>query len=319
LQVKVDKVAQDATGHVVQFYERVDDLVANVVPFLAEGLLAGDVAVLVATDEHSRAFMAGLEAAGIDWTTARAEQRLIVLDAGAALARFMTDEHPDGDLFDDVIGGVVRDAAATGRGVRAYGEMVAMLWDAGLVTAAIELEDLWNDLGGEVTFKLYCAYPASSVIDDAHAHALARVCQQHSAIVSSSPTMAPSPCGDITVEDSRSFERDAQAPRNARAFVTDALTRWDHTELAETASLIVSELATNAIIHARTAFTVTVASLVDGVRITVRDSNTKLPRRRDASPAASSGRGLDIVAKLARNWGAVTTQDGKLVWAELGP
>ncbi|HKN54355.1 MAG TPA: hypothetical protein VJX66_17775 [Amycolatopsis sp.] len=63
---------------------------------------------------------------------------------------------------------MIRAAAGAGRPVRAYGEMVAWLWDAGLAGAAIKLEAMWNDLGRAEAFSLYCGYPLDSVA--AHAH-----------------------------------------------------------------------------------------------------------------------------------------------------
>ena len=77
----------------------------------------------------------------------------------------------------------MRDAAASGRRVRAYGEMVALLWDAGDVLGAIELETLWHELGRELSFSLFCSYPASSVSGPEHAQALHQVCHLHSAVL----------------------------------------------------------------------------------------------------------------------------------------
>ena len=74
----------------------------------------------------------------------------------------------------------MRRAAATGRPVRAYGEMVALLWEHGDVLAAIELEELWNDLGRELDFSLLCAYRSASVQGDEHAQALEQVRLLHS-------------------------------------------------------------------------------------------------------------------------------------------
>ena len=89
------------------------------------------------------------------------------------------------DAFFEVIGGVIRDAVGTGRPVRAYGEMVALLWEAGDVLAAIDLETLWNELASELPFALYCAYHSESVAANEHADALHDVCRLHSAVIPS--------------------------------------------------------------------------------------------------------------------------------------
>ncbi len=78
-----------------------------------------------------------------------------------------------------------------------------------------------------------------------------------------------------------------------------------------------SELATNDVVHARSSFTVTLAFRPAGLRISVRDMSGVLPTRRQASGADRSGRGLGLVASIARGWGAKPLRDGKVVWAEL--
>jgi hypothetical protein len=147
--------------HVVQFYDRAEDLTANVGRYLAGALHAGGGAIVAATGAQLEAFSARLPAEGVNFASARASGDLIVLDAAETLATLMVNGRPDRARFDTVIGHIVREQVASGRPIRVYGEMVALLWDQGLVTGAIELEDLWNDLGGRVPMSLFCAYPAA--------------------------------------------------------------------------------------------------------------------------------------------------------------
>ena len=65
--------------------------------------------------------------------------------------------------------------------------MVALLWDDGNVAAALELEDLWNDLAATRAFVLLCAYPMRAFEDPASAAAFKRICDQHSAVIPSEP------------------------------------------------------------------------------------------------------------------------------------
>jgi anti-sigma regulatory factor (Ser/Thr protein kinase) len=81
------------------------------------------------------------------------------------------------------------------------------------------------------------------------------------------------------------------------------------------AVLIASELATNAVLHARSAFTVQVWPDGDGITIEVRDDNPRLPAPGSAGPRDLSGRGLQLVAALAQSWGIHPDHDGKSVWA----
>ncbi len=169
-------------GHVVQFYGHDGELAESVGGYLAEALESGAAAVVVSTAAHWLAFSERLTAAGIDVTAARAAGDLVVADAAATLRLFLTGDQPDPGDFQRVIGGLIRLAAGGGRAVRIYGEMVALLWDAGQVSAAIELEALWNELGALLSFSLVCGYPVQSVSGDGHADALHQVCGLHSAI-----------------------------------------------------------------------------------------------------------------------------------------
>jgi anti-sigma regulatory factor (Ser/Thr protein kinase) len=103
------------------------------------------------------------------------------------------------------------------------------------------------------------------------------------------------------------------AVRAARQFVVEQLPGGG---VADTAALLVSELATNAVEHARTDFTVRVV-LADSLRVEVADRSPALPVRRQVPVQAERGRGLSIVDTLAARWGTSTTEDGKVVWFEL--
>ena len=65
--------------------------------------------------------------------------------------------------------------------------MVSLLWDAGLVNAAIEVEVMWNELGGQHPFSLLCAYPARPVTCSHYLDALTEVCRTHTEVTGSPP------------------------------------------------------------------------------------------------------------------------------------
>ena len=309
-----------AGDHVVQFYEHDSELFRTVGEYLAHALRTGGVAIVIATEAHRRGFELELEAAGIEPEAALGTSTLVWLDAAATLARFTQAGRVDGDAFREVIGGIVRDAADTGRPVSAYGEMVALLWDAGDVLAAIDLEKLWNDLGLDIPFSLRCAYHCQSVTGHEHADAFDQVCHLHSSVLAAAPSEdRDTPTGDSpAVEVSRQFAADSGSPRAARQFVTDALRDWGHSgTLLDDAQLVLSELATNAIVHACSSFSVVARSENASVRLSVRDHSPLQPTLRANGPMALCGRGLHLVAALARDWGVEATSDGKTVWAEL--
>ena len=169
--------------HFVQFYHHDDALVNSVTTFIAAGLYRGEAAIVVATPAHRASFERELEAAGIDVAAAATRRRYFSLDAAETLDRFMVKGVPDTKKFMDVIGGMVAEVSANGTAVRAFGEMVAILWAEGNRRAALELEELWNELGRIRAFRLFCAYPASSFTGPNAGEPWIHVCKMHSRVL----------------------------------------------------------------------------------------------------------------------------------------
>lgn len=129
------------------------------------------------------------------------------------------------------------------------------------------------------------------------------------------PRVSSHPAVDVA----RTFVREGRGPADARRFVVETMTTWGDTDLVDDAAVLITELATNAVIHARTDFTVTVSRFSGGtVRIAVRDASVAPPRPRRPGPLENSGRGLGLVEAIATGWGADLLADGKVVWAQLG-
>jgi hypothetical protein len=147
--------------HVVQLYGTDDRLLTeNVCRYLGEGLKRGDGLVVIATAAHRGSFVRKLrEERG--YSRAVLEGRLVFLDAEATLARFMVDGEPDRVRFESIIGEALQGvrSRAVHTGIRAYGEMVGVLWKSGNYRAAIRLEEQWNQLLASSDVSLFCAYP----------------------------------------------------------------------------------------------------------------------------------------------------------------
>ena len=111
------------------------------------------------------------------------------------------------------------------------------------------------------------------------------------------------------------------APGGARRLVTLLLRQWgvESETVISDATLVVSELVTNAIVHCEGDAPVTVRVELhdDRVRVEVADQQPGLPLQRRAEEVAESGRGLDIVARLAQRWGVEPAAGGKRVYAEV--
>ena len=147
--------------HGVRLYRRDRDLLAAVTGYVADSLLAGGTCVLIMTAEHRTALhwrLAPLRAA-----EARAQGRLVELDAVGTLRSFMRNGTPDPEMFEQVVGTVVRRCIETGAPVYAFGEMVNLLWSAGNDVAALRLEELWSELQETAPFRLVCGYASTGM------------------------------------------------------------------------------------------------------------------------------------------------------------
>jgi hypothetical protein len=94
----------------------------------------------------------------------------------------MVDGQPDENLFNHLVDGLFARASADGRQVRAFGEMVVLLWNEGNNSATVRLEQLWNQYLERAVFCLFCAYPRSSFDQDAET-AIQEICSHHSRII----------------------------------------------------------------------------------------------------------------------------------------
>jgi len=145
---------QEGRGHVVQFYPG-EFPAGDVARFVRDGVALGEVALLVATPEHTLA---------VDALLGDLRAKVIYLDADKTLASFMSDGHPDRLRFLDTVGDLVQQAADAGNGrVRAFGEMVVLLCERGQPAAAHELEGLWNGLAASHDLRLLCSYPMTAL------------------------------------------------------------------------------------------------------------------------------------------------------------
>ena len=114
----------------------------------------------------------------------------------------------------------------------------------------------------------------------------------------------------------RRFPPESRSAAAAREFVLAA--GWsDDADANLRLATVVSEVVTNAILHARTAFQVTVLLKGETIRVAVRDKSAALPIRRDFHNLQPTGRGLHIVEALADRWGVAEEPEGKTVWFEL--
>jgi len=157
-RTQVDWAQMGEREHFVQFYEDDVFLENSVAGYVGTGLEKGEGAVVIATREHRVAIAKKLKARGINLAEARSKGLYIALDAAETLERFMVDGMPDPQIFTQVVGRVLQQLLNGRKRVRAFGEMVAILWAQGNKAAAIRLEELWNEVGSCIRF------PSSALI-----------------------------------------------------------------------------------------------------------------------------------------------------------
>jgi hypothetical protein len=183
--------------HGVQFYNDPDALCRIVGGFVGEGLERADLALLIVTPDHAERIDGCLRARGTNLDEAKRDGRLVTVDADATLQLFMADGLPDPGAFRRTIGSAL---AELRRGrehctVRAYGEMVDLLWKDGREAAAIRLETLWNQLAVTHDFNLLCGYSMGNFYKGA---AIEHICNQHSHLLAEN--------GDATALSDRQTE-----------------------------------------------------------------------------------------------------------------
>jgi DcmR-like sensory protein len=179
-----DLLRQPCEGdHFVQVYQDEVFLCEAVAEYLGTGLRRGEGLIIIATASHRAAFTQQMEDDGVPASEAIRSGQLVLLDADETLARFTPGGMPDWQTFHALIGGVIARVRLDYPSVRAYGEMVDVLWQRGEREAAMRLEEFWNDLAKLQTFSLLCAYYMDNLDALAYTGPLECVCKVHTHLI----------------------------------------------------------------------------------------------------------------------------------------
>jgi signal transduction histidine kinase len=173
--------------HTVHFYEEDSVLLDSLIKPIGTTLMAGDVAIVIATLAHREGLAKRLKTQGLDIEISANLARYRALDAAETLSAFMLNGVPNEALFHSFMGYILFSIRPTAEGKRPrillFGEMVALLWSEGNIDAALKLEQLWNDLARSHSFHLHCAYPMKSFDQEGHSQAFLDICAEHSHVV----------------------------------------------------------------------------------------------------------------------------------------
>jgi hypothetical protein len=169
--------------HAVRFYENAESLSRIVAEFVGEGLAAGGPALVIATPQHAGMFESQLSSRGFDVVGLKRTRDLSLVDADTMLRRFMCDGMPNPALFKEAAAPLLEHLSRgrTPATVRAYGEMVDVLWKSGETVAAVKLEMLWNELAHSHDFSLLCGYSMGNFYKRA---AVQKICSHHTHVLS---------------------------------------------------------------------------------------------------------------------------------------
>ena len=169
--------------HFMQLYDGDEALLGLLTTYVDDGLCGGEAAVVIATQEHLDALGERLVARGHDLVAARWLGNYLPLVAEAVLAQFMVTGGVDEERFLEVVGNIIRSARRAGaRGIRGFGEMVALLWAQGRYQETVTVERLWNRLCREESIAVFCAYPLAGFATE-DADPIRHVCAAHSRLV----------------------------------------------------------------------------------------------------------------------------------------
>lgn len=306
---EMSDVTRLRSEHRARFYRTESELAESVAVFFHQGLAAGNTIVSIATAEHHRAMEQALEKLGEDPAQLVGSGRWLQHDALETLETLKSHGTLDHALFERLIGEPLRDQLSSGPEISLYGEMVAVLWKLGDVGAALELERYWNELQTEMDFSLYCSYPSSSLGPELR-DVVAELETLHTHVEDNDQ-----PAANVVIR--QRLKHSADAPRQARHLAVETLRGWGDESLIDDTALIVTELATNAVIHAGTAFELILTRSASMVRVAVRDGSPVIPVLTSEKAVGAHGRGLKLISMLSDRWGSQESGEGKLVWAEL--
>ena len=149
--------------HALHLYEDESTLATHVASFLEPAFVEEQAVLAIATREHLAAVEQRLRTAGYDIDHARRSGRYVSVDAETLLPKLMHNGLPSVRAFEGLVGSPVGELAQRYGAVRAFGELVQLLWRDGKRTAALRLEDLWNELLGFQPLSLICGYRVRTI------------------------------------------------------------------------------------------------------------------------------------------------------------
>ncbi len=168
--------------HIVQIYENDTVFLDALEGFVEGGLRGNERVILIATPTHYNGLHKRLLAKGIDPEGKQYQLHCKEFNAEETVSKFIVDGWPDEKLFEETISSILEEERKSHTGhIRAFGEMVALLWAQGHCGATVHLEHLWHKFCEDKKLSLFCAYPRVGFTQDSGV-SLQAICEAHSKI-----------------------------------------------------------------------------------------------------------------------------------------
>jgi len=147
-----------APDHALHFYAEDARLATTVAAFLAPAFSGEDAVIAIGTRAHLSAIEQRLRSDGHAVDAVRKTGRYVTMDVERIIPALLRNGLPTQETFDAAVGAHVAKLAERHGHVRAFGEIVSVLWGRGKQQAAMRLEELWNDALGYHPLSLICGY-----------------------------------------------------------------------------------------------------------------------------------------------------------------
>jgi len=164
--------------HLVEIYGDDAAFLDSLESFAIGGLKKKESVIVIATPQHRKALESRLRFRSIDIEAMASRDLYIALDAEETISKFMVNGWPDDEQFEKVVGDLLMRGRKNGKKIRAFGEMVALMWARGETEATIRLEHLWHRFCSSEAFCLFCAYPKAGFTQNVKA-SIKEICEAH--------------------------------------------------------------------------------------------------------------------------------------------
>jgi DNA-binding NarL/FixJ family response regulator len=175
----VPEKTQTVRKHEVQFYPDDDSFVDGFTRYIEAALLNGNAVIIAVTESHQKSLLQSLQGRGASIASAIEQGRCLVLDVADSLSAFMVNDLPDPMRFFKVLSDLIATAQATSARpsrVTICGECASILWADGNADAAIQVEQLCNQLTKRYQMDILCGFSLSSFDRDEDKQVFQRIC-----------------------------------------------------------------------------------------------------------------------------------------------